>query len=165
VNGVLRNLSTRRAGSAGLVVLMAGAGLTGAGIASAAPAAPAHSVPAQHAAPAQPRVNRAATVVQEHRRRHFGLILTTVRGRALYYIPSNRCNSACLAIWPPLLMPVGKTIPKGATCLGTARFGRHRLQVTYRRHRLFTFVSDSGITPTGNGVGGFKVAKVVAGRC
>jgi hypothetical protein len=55
-------------------------------------------------------------------------------------------------------MPAGKTMPAGASCLGVAKFG-HRLQVTYRGRRLYTFVSDSGHSVTGNGVEGFVVAK------
>jgi len=37
------------------------------------------------------------------------------------------------------------------------------LQVTYRKHRLYTFTGDSGGSVNGNDVGGFVVAKVV--RC
>jgi len=39
-----------------------------------------------------------------------------------------------------------------------------RLQVTYHKMRLYTFINDSGTSVTGNGVAGFKVAKVVACR-
>ena len=53
----------------------------------------------------------------------------------------------------------GKTMPKGAMCLGTAKAGS-RLQVTYNGHRLYTFVDDTGHSVTGNGLAGFKVAKV-----
>ena len=91
-----------------------------------------------------------------------GRILVTVTGRALYYMPHGSCTGQCLAIWPRLVMPAGKTRPLGANCLGTSAFGtHHRLQVTYRGRRLYTFASDSGSSVTGNGVGGFKVAKVV----
>lgn len=51
-------------------------------------------------------------------------------------------------------------MPKGVRCLGTAKL-QGRLQVTYHHHRLYTFVSDSGGSVTGNGVEGFAVAKVV----
>jgi predicted lipoprotein with Yx(FWY)xxD motif len=154
VNGVISKLAARRAASAGMAVLVAGAALTGTAVASAASG---HASPAMTA-----RIIRPAVVVQEHRRPPFGLILTTVRGRALYFIPSNVCNASCRAIWPPLLMPIGKNKPLGAKCLGVVRFGRTRLQVTYRGKRLWTFVSDTGTRVTGNGVAGFRVAKVVA---
>jgi hypothetical protein len=103
-------------------------------------------------------------VVRERTRGNFGKILVTVHGAALYYKPHGGCTAAsgCLAIWPRLVMPAGKTIPKGANCLGTSRFGSHRLQVTYRGHRLYTFVDDMGSTVTGNNVQGFKVAKVLS---
>jgi hypothetical protein len=61
-------------------------------------------------------------------------------------------------------MPAGKTIPKGAPCLGTKSFGpHHRLQVTYRKHRLYTFTGDSGKSVNGNGLAGFAVARTVRG--
>jgi predicted lipoprotein with Yx(FWY)xxD motif len=101
-------------------------------------------------------------VVKERVRGHFGKILVTVRGAALYYRPHGSCTGQCLTFWPRLVMPAGKTVPKGASCLGTVRFGsHHRLQVTYRKHRLYTFASDTGTSVTGDGVAGFKVAKVL----
>jgi predicted lipoprotein with Yx(FWY)xxD motif len=129
--------------------------------AAAASATPVSGAPA-HLVAAHPAAGRSAVVVKEVRRRHFGKILVTLRGAALYYLPSGSCTGQCLAIWPRLVMPRGKTVPKGANCLGTARFGtHHRLQVTYRKHRLYTFVNDSGGSVNGNGVAGFKVAKVL----
>jgi len=56
-------------------------------------------------------------------------------------------------------MPRGKTVPKGAPCLATAKLG-HRLQVTYHKQRLYTFTGDSGHSVNGNGVAGFVAAKV-----
>ncbi len=49
-------------------------------------------------------------------------------------------------------------------CLRTAKFGK-RTQITYRGHRLYTFTSDTGTSVTGNGLGGFVVAKVKTGKC
>jgi predicted lipoprotein with Yx(FWY)xxD motif len=132
------------------------AALTGATAASAAPVHPAIT--------AHPAAGRSAVVVKERTRSHFGKILVTVHGAALYYLPHGSCTAAsgCAAVWPRLVMPAGKTVPKGASCLGTARFGsHHRLQVTYRKHRLYTFADDMGTSVTGNGVAGFKVAKVL----
>jgi predicted lipoprotein with Yx(FWY)xxD motif len=119
-------------------------------------------VAAAQTAPAH--VSHSAKVVLQRHRAHFGKILVTPRaGMALYYMPHGTCTGSCLGVWPRLVMPRGKTVPKGASCLGTARFGRHhRLQVTYHGRRLYTFVSDTGHSVTGDGVGGFKVAKVVA---
>jgi hypothetical protein len=144
------------------------AALTGATAASATPVHPAstgHPAASAHpATAAQPAAGRSAVVVKERVRGHFGKILVTVSGKALYFLPHGSCtaSSGCLAIWPRLMMPAGKTVPKGANCLGTARVGsHHRLQVTYRKHRLYTFVNDSGTSVTGNNVSGFKVAKVL----
>ncbi|HUB41838.1 MAG TPA: hypothetical protein VMA72_23585 [Streptosporangiaceae bacterium] len=136
--------------------------LTGATAASATPVHPAAA--GAPASAAHPAASRSAVVVKERTRGHSGKILVTVHGRALYYLPSGSCTAAsgCLAVWPRLVMPAGKTMPKGAKCLGTSRFGsHHRLQVTYRKHRLYTFADDSGTSVTGNGAGGFKVAKVL----
>jgi predicted lipoprotein with Yx(FWY)xxD motif len=101
-----------------------------------------------------------ATVVNVAMRSGFGKILVTVNGgHSLYEHPNGSCGPACRSIWPPLLMPAGKTTPKGASCLATAKLGK-RLQVTYNGQRLYTFTGDSGHSVNGNGVAGFKVAKV-----
>jgi hypothetical protein len=108
---------------------------------------------------------KSAVVVKVVTRHHFGKILATPKGRALYVLPHGTCTGACLSIWPRLVMPRGKTVPKGTKCLGTAKFGSHgRLQVTYHKMRLYTFAEDSGTSVNGNGVAGFKVAKLVKCR-
>jgi hypothetical protein len=146
---------------------LAGGGLSVAALAgtTAASATPVHLAgTARPATTAHPAAGKSAVVVKERTRGHFGKILVTVHGAALYYLPHGTCTAAsgCLAIWPRLVMPAGKTVPKGANCLGTAKFGsHHRLQVTYRKHRLYTFANDSGTSVNGNGVAGFKVAKVL----
>jgi hypothetical protein len=155
----MRNLSRTRPGrlimTACATIALTGASLSVAALSGATTAA---------AAPLHP-ATKSAVVVKERVRPHFGKILVTVRGAALYYLPRGSCNSMCLGIWPRLVMPAGKTVPKGANCLGTAAFGRHhRLQVTYRKHRLYTFTGDVGTSVNGNNVGGFKVAKVLR-RC
>ena len=106
-----------------------------------------------------PSTATSAVVVKEAFRMGFGKILVTPgTGRALYFNPHG-CNSACRGIWPPLTMPAGATMPKGAPCLATASLG-HKLQVTYHKARLYTFTNDIGHSVTGNGVAGFHVAKV-----
>jgi predicted lipoprotein with Yx(FWY)xxD motif len=102
-----------------------------------------------------------ATVVNVASRPKFGKILVTVKvGMSLYYMPSGSCNASCQGVWPPLFMPKGKTTPKGAPCLATAKLG-HKLQVTYKGRPLYTFTGDSGHSVNGNGVAGFVVAKAV----
>jgi predicted lipoprotein with Yx(FWY)xxD motif len=100
-----------------------------------------------------------AVVVKEAFRMGFGKMLVTHgAGMALYTNPAG-CSAACQSIWPPLVMPAGATTPTGAPCLGTAKLGT-KLQVTYHKLRLYTFVNDTGHSVTGNGVAGFHVAKV-----
>jgi len=115
-------------------------------------------------AQAAPTVTKRATVVKVVTRRPFGKILATIHGRSLYIKPSGSCTGQCLVAWPPLLMPKGKTIPVGTRCLGTKPRGR-RLQVTYRNQRLYLFSGDSGSSVNGDGVAGFKVAKVSTSAC
>jgi predicted lipoprotein with Yx(FWY)xxD motif len=105
-------------------------------------------------------------VVKVVTRKPFGKMLSKKKsGRSLYYMPTGTCRGECLMIWPPLLLPSGSmATPTGAKCLGTAKFSK-RLQVTYRGHRLYTFADDTSNTPTGNGEGGFVVAKVTNGAC
>ena len=157
---ILGNRAPKRPGrlivSAVATLALAGGGLS---VAVLGGAAPASATPAA----AHPAAGKSAVVVKEQRRPKFGKILVTVDGAALYYLPHGSCTAAsgCLAAWPRLVMPAGKTVPKGASCLGTAQFGsHHRLQVTYRGKRLYTFTGDSGTSVNGNGVSGFKVAKV-----
>jgi predicted lipoprotein with Yx(FWY)xxD motif len=129
-------------------VLVSGSTLATAGIAVAAPSGTGSAS------------SGTATVVQAATRTGFGKILVTVSvGSSLYLMPTGSCSASCQSIWPPLVMPAGKTIPKGASCLKTAKLGT-KLQVTYHGRRLYTFTGDSGHSVNGNGVAGFVVAKV-----
>jgi predicted lipoprotein with Yx(FWY)xxD motif len=164
MKALIGRLRVSRMAAAGLAVAFVTVGAGLAMPATAAVARPAPSVGMKLAGPASPGAARSAVVVVERRHGHLGKILFTVGDRALYYLPHGSCTGSCLGVWPPLLMPTGKTAPKGARCLGTARYGAHRrLQVTYHGRRLYTFTGDSRGTVNGNGVAGFKVAKVV--RC
>ena len=107
--------------------------------------------------PRQPTTS--AIVVKVATRAPFGKILTRTNGLSLYIHPGGPCNTSCQSVWPPLVMPAGTTTPLGAKCLATAALGS-MLQVTYHGQRLFSFTGDSGMSVNGNGVSGFKVAKV-----
>jgi predicted lipoprotein with Yx(FWY)xxD motif len=123
--------------------------------------ATAVSLTAAEAAPAAKK----ATVVKVVTRGSFGKMLAKKsNGRSLYILPKGSCTGSCLTAWPPLEMPKGTTVPEGTKCLGTAKFGTH-LQVTYRKKKLYTFEGDSGSSVNGNGVSGFKVAKVSTSSC
>jgi predicted lipoprotein with Yx(FWY)xxD motif len=119
----------------------------------------AASAPA--AATTQPRSGRAVVVKISASRGGFKNVLTTTAGVGATLYTASTCTGGCLSAWPPLLMPKGKTMPegpRGLTGLGTVKFGS-RLQVTYKHHRLYTYVSDSGSSVNGNGVAGFSVIK------
>lgn len=111
--------------------------------------------------PAQAAVlaGKGATVVQVVNRSPIGNMLATTGGASLYIHPSGPCTGGCLSVWPELVMPAGKTKPKGAECLTTVS-NSGGLQVSYRNQPLYTFTGDSGTSVNGNGVGGFKAAKV-----
>jgi predicted lipoprotein with Yx(FWY)xxD motif len=113
-------------------------------------------------AAAAPSRSTSAVVVKVAKRGGFGKILTTVGGPTLYKHPNGPCTGSCLAVWPPLLMPKGKTIPRGIVGLRTVLLANGRRQVSYRHRRLYTFVNDTGSSVNGNGVAGFLVAKVVS---
>lgn len=77
----------------------------------------------------------------------FGTIL--VSGKTVYKLkPSTTaCTSACLKIWPELLLPVGVTKATAGTGVNAAKLGTvmragGRLQVTYAGLALYWFVND-----------------------
>jgi predicted lipoprotein with Yx(FWY)xxD motif len=157
MGGVLMRFTLRRSGGLSwtaravvAAVLVGGSTVAAAGITAGAQA---QIRPAVRTGP--------ATVVHEATRTGFGKILVTAsNGMSLYVHPNGGCDASCRGVWPPLLMPAGKTIPKGAPCLKTAKLG-NSLQVTYQGHRLYTFTGDSGTSVNGNGIAGFVVAKAV----
>jgi hypothetical protein len=135
-------------------------GLTArAGVAAAAAVGIAVLVPGLGPAQAASPNGLGATVVQVVNRSPIGNMLATTGGASLYIHPSGPCTGACLTVWPALYMPAGTTRPKGAECLGTVST-KKGLEVTYHAQRLYTFTGDSGTSVNGNGVGGFKAAKV-----
>jgi predicted lipoprotein with Yx(FWY)xxD motif len=151
-------LTLRRAGgrvwaarAVAAAVLLSGSTVAAAGIAAQSPAQ-------AQVRPAATSV--AAKVVNAAFRPGFKKILVTVSGgMALYTHPGGACTASCQSIWPPLVMPTGKTKPTGASCLATVKLGKN-LQVTYNGQALYTFTGDTGHSVNGNGVGGFVVAKV-----
>ena len=104
------------------------------------------------------------TKVTLHSTSH-GKVLATSTGRTLYLsIADTRshsnCTGSCASIWPPL-MTAGKPVAGMGvkqSLLGTTRRSNGKLQVTYNRHPLYRFTSDTkaGQT-TGEGVNGFYV--------
>jgi predicted lipoprotein with Yx(FWY)xxD motif len=78
-----------------------------------------------------------------------GRILVDSKGITLYDFPPDRgkisvCYGACAALWPPLIThgkPVAGPGVRGSL-LGTTKRKDGKLQVTYRGHPLYYFVSD-----------------------
>ena len=81
-------------------------------------------------------------------------ILVDAQGRSLYYLKGETtthllCTStACLKLWPPLLLAAGATAPTAgsgvsAASLGTVTRQGGKIQVTYDGWPLYTFASDT----------------------
>jgi predicted lipoprotein with Yx(FWY)xxD motif len=79
-----------------------------------------------------------------------GRILVDARGHTLYLFGKDHnaksaCSGACAAAWPPLIATAKPRAGAGARAsrLGTTRRADGRLQVTYNRHPVYTFVKDT----------------------
>jgi predicted lipoprotein with Yx(FWY)xxD motif len=79
-----------------------------------------------------------------------GRILVDARGHTLYLFGKDKngksaCSGACAAAWPPLIATAKPRARDGAEAsrLGTTRRADGRLQVTYNRHPVYTFVKDT----------------------
>jgi predicted lipoprotein with Yx(FWY)xxD motif len=79
-----------------------------------------------------------------------GRILVDARGHTLYLFGKDRngksaCSGACAAAWPPLIATAKPRAGTGAEAsrLGTTRRADGRMQVTYNRHPVYTFVKDT----------------------
>src|SRR3954453_6874769 len=79
-----------------------------------------------------------------------GRILVDARGHTLYLFGKDTkgkraCSGACAAAWPPLIATAKPRAGAGAEAsrLGTTRRADGRLQVTYNRHPVYTFVKDT----------------------
>jgi predicted lipoprotein with Yx(FWY)xxD motif len=79
-----------------------------------------------------------------------GRIVVDARGHTLYLFGKDRngksaCSGACAVAWPPLIANGKPRAGAGAKAsrLGTTRRADGRLQVTYNRHPVYTFVKDT----------------------
>jgi predicted lipoprotein with Yx(FWY)xxD motif len=138
---------------AAALLLLAGCGSTGSSTASS-------STPVPTPTPEPVLKTATATVAGNSK-----TIITNASGMTLYYYTPDKgtgqatCTGACLAAWPPALLPSGVTKPtgdKGVTgALGTVSSPAGGSQVTYNGWPLYTWVKDKapGDT-TGQGVGG-----------
>jgi predicted lipoprotein with Yx(FWY)xxD motif len=79
-----------------------------------------------------------------------GRVLVNSRGHTLYMFGADKndrsaCSGQCATFWPPLIAS-GKTQAAAgvkASLLGTTKRTDGRMQVTYKRHPLYTFAKDT----------------------
>jgi predicted lipoprotein with Yx(FWY)xxD motif len=79
-----------------------------------------------------------------------GRILVNGRGRTLYLFEKDKhgkstCSGNCAGFWPPLITSGKPLATAGArtSLLGTTKRADGRLQVTYNRHPLYSFIKDA----------------------
>ena len=82
-------------------------------------------------------------------RSRYGEVIFDGAGRALYLFTRertsrSRCYGACARAWPPFLTPARPRARTGvrSKLLGTTKRRDGRLQVTYRGHPLYYYVTD-----------------------
>jgi predicted lipoprotein with Yx(FWY)xxD motif len=103
-----------------------------------------------------------APVVQTANNAQFGTILVDTNGATLYTLTNGGkavpcTSSACMAAWPPLLLPAGVTTATGTgvTGLGTAAVTGGTI-VTQAGLPLYRFSGDSGAgQANGDGIANF----------
>jgi predicted lipoprotein with Yx(FWY)xxD motif len=92
-----------------------------------------------------------------------GRVLVNSRGHTLYMFGKDKngksaCTGQCATFWPPLIAS-GKTQAAAgvkASLLGTTKRTDGRMQVTYKRHPLYTFIKDTKKGQTnGQGINAF----------
>jgi len=101
-----------------------------------------HPMGSDAAARSGPTVSTASTSL--------GRIVVNSGGRTLYMFSKDKndksaCAGMCAKFWPPLIA-AGKPRATGgarASLLGTTKRADGRMQVTYNRHPLYTFVKDT----------------------
>jgi predicted lipoprotein with Yx(FWY)xxD motif len=129
---------------------------------SAAASAPAASAPSASSSAA------AAGVVVNMATSSLGPVLTGPNGLTLYTrtgdtATTSSCTGQCATAWPPLTVATGATATGGTGVTGTfATLTRAdgTLQVTYNGLPLYGWQKDAKAGDvTGQGVGGFSVAK------
>jgi predicted lipoprotein with Yx(FWY)xxD motif len=115
----------------------------------------------------------ALTTVNKAQNSALGGILETPTGWTLYaYSAENggavKCTGACATIWKPLLISATAKPAAGpgvsAKLLGTVkRPGSAKVQVTYKRHPLYTYSGDKKGQVNGQGIDGLWHALTPAG--
>ncbi len=148
--------------------VMASASPAPSAMASASPGASAGGYSRYGSGDAKPSTAPAGRVVVSRTTTSLGPVLTGPNGLTLYThkgdtATSSTCTTGCAAAWPPLTVAAGgkaTAAPGVHGTLGTLKRADGTVQVTYNGLPLYGWQSDSkpGDT-TGEGVGGFSVAK------
>jgi len=93
---------------------------------------------------------RAKAPVVSMAKTSLGRILVDAHGHTLYLFEKDKngksaCSGACATAWPPLIATAKPRAASGARAsrLGTTKRSDGRVQVTYNRHPLYTFVKDT----------------------
>jgi predicted lipoprotein with Yx(FWY)xxD motif len=134
-------------------------------LAGAAVAAVALQVTSAMSAPA--KVAAPVVVLKDQT---FGRILARRDHQALYFWQVEkkaggkiRCTGKCAKLWPPLIVKSAAVVPKhiaGTTgSFGTVRRPDGRLQVTYRKLALYTYVHEGPNQVLCNNVDGWFAVK------
>ena len=105
---------------------------------------------------------------------NLGQILVSSRGRTLYLFmkdvnSKSTCSGSCAEYWPPLMKAGKVTVGPGVkrALVGVTKRADGRLQLTYKKHPLYTFALDKSAGQTkGQGSSNFgaKWYAVCGGR-
>lgn len=108
--------------------------------------------------------------VLKQRDARFGNILARRDHKALYYWNVEKrdfkvhCTGACAVAWPPLLVKTAAAVPRRITGIkgvfGTIRRPGGRLQVTWNRLPLYTYVNEGPYQVLCDDVDGWFVVRV-----
>lgn len=116
-----------------------------------------------------PMAGSAAAPVKKLKAAGFGFVLARADRQALYYWQVEekaggkvRCTGTCAALWPPLIVRSRTAVPAHVTgikgTLGVIRRPGGKLQVTYNRLPVYTYVHEGpGVVRCDNVNGWFVV--------
>jgi predicted lipoprotein with Yx(FWY)xxD motif len=99
----------------------------------------------------------------------FGPVLATPKKQALYFWNAEKdfkihCTGSCARLWPPLVVRSRAAVPARATGIkgtfGTIRRPDGRLQVTFNRRPVYTYVHEGPTQVLCDDVGGWFVVKL-----
>jgi predicted lipoprotein with Yx(FWY)xxD motif len=99
----------------------------------------------------------------------FGPVLATPKKQALYYWNAERdfkihCTGSCAKLWPPLVVRSRAAVPRRVAGIkgtfGTIRRPDGRLQVTYNRRPIYTYVHEGPTQVLCDDVDGWFVVRL-----